>query len=142
MSWETAINGYFQLNPSLSREEANSIINELKDLLEVESLELSGGLYFFKSLNFTSHIEPNKLKEKFREYKEKISSVSLSIWFLHEPDWYPVIDGEIIKETFLKFKDSIEHVRFDLWFLSDPDVEFEMLEGQVIIDKGIERKGD
>jgi len=100
MSWETAINGYFQLNPSLSREEANSIINELKDLLEVESLELSGGLYFFKSLNFTSHIEPSKLKEKFREYKEKISSVSLSIWFLHEPDFQLEIrKGKVEYET-------------------------------------------
>jgi len=100
MSWETAISGYFELNPSLSKEEANNILGELKRLLEVESVELSGGLYYFKSLNFTSHIEPEKLKRKLQEYKDKVLSVSLSIWFLHEPDCQLEIrKGKIEYET-------------------------------------------
>jgi len=100
MSWETAISGYFQLSPSLSKEETDNILGELRSLLEVESLELSDGFYYFKSLNFASHIEPNKLKEKFQEYKDKISSVSLSLWFLHEPDCQLEIrEGKIEYET-------------------------------------------
>jgi len=100
MSWETAISGYFQLNPSLPKEEVNNVLDDLKNLLEVESLELSDGIYYFKSPNFISHIEPNKLKEKFQEYKGKILSVSLSIWFLHEPDYnLEVREGKVKYET-------------------------------------------
>jgi len=100
VSWETAISGYFELNPSLSKEEANNILRELKSLLEVESVELSGGLYYFKSLNFTSHIEPEKLKREFQEYKDKLLSVSLSIWFINEPDChFEIRKGKVEYET-------------------------------------------
>jgi len=57
-------------------------------------------------------------------------------------NWNPLVGGEKVKEIFLKFKDSIEHVRLNLWFFSKPDIQFELHDGQVIVDEGVEREGD
>jgi len=102
MSWETAISGCFKLSPSLPKEEADDILKELKDLLEIESLELDCGVYYFKSLNFTSHVEPEKVKEKLQGYKNKVLAVSLNIWFLHEPDCHLEI-----RESKIEYETSI-----------------------------------
>jgi len=100
MSWETAISGYFELNPSLPKEEVNNILDELKSLLEVEDFELECGLYYFKSLNFTSHIEPDRLRKELQKFEDKVLSLSLSLWFLHEPDCnLEIREGKIEYET-------------------------------------------
>jgi uncharacterized protein (DUF2164 family) len=92
MSWETLVVGDITFKPNLSKEEINKLIEEIGYILELKEDEyeiknIDGKVHFeFESLNWSSHVDGDKIKKVYKKIKDKTVFVSIELWYLSEPD--------------------------------------------------------
>jgi hypothetical protein len=89
MSWETVVCGCVVLKDGNTDE----VISLLQDILEVDRNEMkieerSGKKeIYFKSLNFDSHVDEDKVKKFVKKVFSNVDYVGVSLYYLGEADF-------------------------------------------------------
>lgn len=92
MSWSVLINGEIIFKPNLTKKEVDSLIEEIQYILELDVKECKIDSFdrktrlMFESLNWSSHVDGEKLKQVYEKIKDKTDFVSLELWYLERPD--------------------------------------------------------
>jgi len=95
MGWEAVIVGSFRFRESVSEEEMRLLICRIKDALELPIDVGSAGYgafnekikdetYYFCHVNWSSHLDEERIKGLIREIGDKIEDYDITIYFLDE----------------------------------------------------------
>jgi len=81
MSWETLITGMVKFKADLSSNEREHLINKVREYLELQPTEygffdekIEGEGYFFKHLNWCSHVDEGAVERLVEELRGKVES--------------------------------------------------------------------
>lgn len=90
MGWSTLILGSFSFNRNIDPTLCEQIITEAKEICECEPIATEFLQYTIESLNWSGHVDSEKLDEFFKKYKTLFKTYSLSFWNLEDAtqDWY------------------------------------------------------
>jgi YHS domain-containing protein len=95
MSWETLIIGSFKFIDSISEEERKTLIDRIKDVLElpanIQSVtygafneRYENKTYYFCHVNWLSHVDEEKIENLIREIGSKIKGYDITLYYLGE----------------------------------------------------------
>ena len=89
MSWETLVNGFIKFIQGLATEEKDFLIDKVRKYLELQPTEygffaekIEGEGYFFKHLNWCSHLDEEDVEELIEELKGKVESYEINLYYL------------------------------------------------------------
>jgi len=89
-SWETLITGMIKFKADLSLNEREYIIERVRESLELQPTEygffdekIEGGGYFFKHLNWCSHVDEGAVERLVEELKGKVESYEVCLYYLN-----------------------------------------------------------
>jgi len=91
---EAIIRGSFQLRESLTPEEMEEVLEEIKEILNVSSFQEEEECHYFRFVDIIPRIEPDEVKRAFLHLKHNLIVAEVEMWFLCEPDFKFSFDGE------------------------------------------------
>ncbi len=95
MSWETLINGHISFKSGVPESFKYRIIVELEEVFEAELVwDGRWGEYKVEDVNWTSHVEEEKIEEVYRKWKPFFKQFSVSLYYLSEADYDKCAEDE------------------------------------------------
>jgi len=93
---EVIIKGEFQLNESLDPEKKKEVLEEIKEIFNITSLEEEEQCHYYRFLCVTPEIKAEEIKQVFMDFRKDILIANIEIWFLNEPDFKFSFNGREI----------------------------------------------
>jgi len=91
---EAIIRGSFQLRESLTPEEREEVLEEIKEIFNVSSFQEEEECHYFRFIEIIPRIEPDEVKRTFLYLKHNLIVAEVEMWFLREPDFKFSLGGE------------------------------------------------
>jgi len=88
MSWETLATADLKFREGVPPETRREVLEAFEEALEAnfEKDGLIPNLYVLTDVNWTSHVEGDKVWEVFKEHCKKLEDFSFSLYYLGEPN--------------------------------------------------------
>jgi len=88
MSWSTFVIGYLRLAGDIDEKTKKQILADFEEALETApEYKEKTGEYKFEDLNWSSHVEGEKIHQVFEKWKDYIDMFALSLYYLDEADY-------------------------------------------------------
>jgi len=93
---EVIIKGEFQLNESLNPERETEVLEEIKEVFNITSLEEEEQCHYYRFLCITPEVKTDEIKRVFIDFREDILIANIEMWFLNEPGFKFSFNGKEI----------------------------------------------
>jgi len=95
MSWETLVTGHFSFKSGVPDSVKHRIIEELEEVLEAElKWNSKWELYEVHDVNWSSHVDEDRIKEFHRKWKHFFKMFSVSLYYLSDADYSEYNDSK------------------------------------------------